>query len=246
MPGCWLAVRRTCRSTNKTVCNRTRIGIWLSAFTVGLLLAWLVYLWALHTVGSILVVEETPGRDDAILALGGDRRVEVAAKLWRQEPTHRMLLVKRPLSRVERLGIVKIPVDVAVAQLEKLGVAHQSIEILPADEDVPHPSIDAIDRWLQQDGQCRLCVLCDRFASRKMRYLFDSLLPTDRSTRITIVGLKDRRYSESDWWQHRKGGKALMFAYLSFVYNRFGADFVARPPRWDPDQYEASLRALGR
>ena len=102
-----------------------------------------------------------------------------------------------------------------------------------------------LTEWLDQHADSSILLLCDRFESRRVRSILDQVLPESQSERVRIVGLADRRFDETDWWQSRTGVKSFVDAMLALMH----IYAVGLPPveshSWDPLEYERRLGERG-
>jgi hypothetical protein len=148
-------------------------------------------------------------------------------------------------SRLVLDGIVPPGHEVAVDQLKQRGVADS--RIIPDRGEIrgTWQAADRIRHWLDQHAGAHIVVLCDRFSSRRLRYILDRVLSNGQSARVALRTLRDRRYDESDWWRSRTGFKAVFGAYFGLAYSWVAGRPESYAKLWDPDEYEEGLRAQG-
>jgi len=230
--------RRDARLVHRPIRWRWLIALLLIGF-----FAWLFSPLGLHRVGALLVVDEEDSDFDCVLILGGDRRYEEAANLYAAHPEIKILSMRSRPTRIVRLGIIEDPEVVMCRELEELGVTRGAIEIIESGAPNRQGAFSALSGWMRKHPESRIRVLCDRFASRRVRYVLDSVLDRQEAERIAISALEDRRFSEVDWLKSRKGAKRLAFAYLRLAHSWCWSEPYEPPPEWDVAKYEGSLRS---
>lgn len=212
---------------------------------VAALLAWF-HAPLLRALAGPLVVDQTGDEARYVLVLegmaGGDGRYAAAAELHRQVSTRRIVVVPQVRQRVVRLGILPPLEAIAQRELTRQGVPPQSVELLPGKAIDEWSTVRLLDSWLKQHPDSKLVVLADRFQSRYVRHVLDTLLDAQDAARVSIVTLRDRRFDESDWWRSRCGMRGLVFGYLQLAYAHVVGEPQAAGAEWDPDQYEQELR----
>ncbi len=167
------------------------------------------------------VVEGHPEPTTAVAVMeDGDRRFEVAEKLYRQGATTILLYRRRP-NRLERSGISP-PTDVlARRELEKRDVPPGELESLPEVPLGKSKFVAVVAEWLRQHPDESLTLLCDRFESRTWKLLCDREFDANLPQRFHILPLADRRFDETNWWQSKEGTAAFVNASLILGYHLF-------------------------
>lgn len=192
---------------------RKRLCVWglAAAFLAGL---WLFRSSLLRAAAWPLVTDE-PADEASALCIDPDCDgvFDVAAALARQEPSRRVLLVAPPPLRVVQMGLVPSWEEICRRELAARGGCHERFVIVgpPAQDAWQHA--ERLARWLSENPDCQLLVLCDRFDSARRRAILHRVLGPEAS-RVRVRGLPRWTYDESNWWQSRKGWKRFADAWL--------------------------------
>ncbi len=216
---------------------------WLRRLLFALILVGAVYLARgplLHGAARLLIVEDPPQEVDALVLLDGDHLYETTALLYRNDVSKHVLLIQVPPTRLERMGIMPDPITVARRELTNGGVPESAVEVLATDKPGDWNRARRLRDWLNEHPDARVCVLCDRFNSRRTRYVFDHELGA-LSARVHWRPLTDRRYDERNWYQSKLGAVAFFDSYLSLAHVWVYGDAVGDREEWDPDQYQNNL-----
>jgi hypothetical protein len=90
-------------------------------------------------------------------------------------------------------------------------------------------------------------VLCDEFASRYHRHIFDCVLDKPVAARVHIRALNASAFDGMEWWRTRSGAKQIAFAYLSLGFAWFNGESPdPMSDDWDADELERALRERWR
>jgi hypothetical protein len=191
--------------------------------------------------GSLIVDMPVPPAATTVLLAGGDRQFDHAAGLLENGPCSRVLIQSDPPSRLVHVGILPAWRELCERELAQRGVSADRLTVQCMDGQRSWDSIRQIDTWLAEHPDEHLVVLADRFRSGNLAHLYRRVLSTEHRDRVTICGLADRRYDETNWWRSRRGMKAFLGAQISGLSVRWFGE--ARRPSVDPDP-EAYERRL--
>jgi hypothetical protein len=194
----------------------------------------------------LVVNEDSQGFDHALL-LGGDKRFAVASDLFAHDKLQQVLLFEDKGSNLVRFGVLRAGHELAQDALAERGVPHHAIVVI--ERHVGLSVFDDLGKWMRQNETARICVFTDQFGTRRTRYLFDLTLTAAQAARVRVVGLRDRRYDETNWWKGPDGVKAFVNSTLDLAHTWcVGREDNSRNERWDPIEYERQLRAtvMGR
>lgn len=197
----------------------------------------------LRGVARALIVDEWDREADHLLLFGGDRCFDVAARWHGEEPSRVILLVEEKPERLVRTGILPSFEETCLRELGARNVPEDSVAVIPGQAEHMREAAELLDEWLAQRPNARIQVLCDRFNSRCCRLQLDAGLGLADAARLSVHGLPDRRYDETDWWTSRRGIKEFVPAALALGYAWCGAEDRARTEPWDPNEYERELAA---
>jgi hypothetical protein len=217
---------------------------WVRRLLFVLILAGAVYLARgplLRGLASFLIVEDSGQEVDALVPLDGDHLYETTGLLVRNDVSRRVLLLQTPPDRLERMGVMPDPITVARRELASDNVPESAVEVIRAAKGGDWNRARALRDWLKEHPDARVCVLCDRFASRRTRYVFDQKLG-GAAAQVQWRALPDRRYDERNWYDSKVGVLALFDSYLSLTQVWLYGDALGDRDEWDPDKYQSDLR----
>lgn len=215
---------------------------WLRRLLFVLILAGALYLARgplLRGLAGFLVVDDCTGDADTVLLLDGDRLYERAALQYRGG-AKRLLLIEGPPGRLARMGILPDPVELARRELAKYEVPESAVDVLKIEKGGDWNRAKRLRDWLNEHPEAQVCVLCDRFSSRRTRCLFDRELG-GLSVRVHWRALPARSYDETNWYRGKIGTLALFDSYLSWGHVWLYGDALGERQEWDPDAYQNNL-----
>lgn len=206
----------------------------------------------LRAAARMLIVDQ-PAQDGAYLWLidpaqnfldsqEGNSPYDLAARWYWEDRSRRILLIEAEWPRLVASGITPAFEATSRRQLEARGVDPEAIAAL----DTPRRFWQAGRRlgdWLRQRPDGRVLVFCDRFRSRYHRLILDAVLAPDQAARVMVAAVPDREVDEGNWWKSRKGAKEFFGGLVTLAYAWCHGEDTLTPPAWNPDHYEAALRA---
>jgi hypothetical protein len=228
-----------------TVLPPSRRRRWIRRLVFALILIGAVYLARaplLRGVAGFLVVEDAAQNEEveALVLLNGDRLYERAADLYQAGAAKRLLLFQEPPNRLVRMGILPDGVELGRRELLKGDVPENTVEVMAMDKRGDWNRARRLRDWLNEHPEAQVLMLCDRFSSRRTRYLFEHELG-GLSSRVHWRALADRRYDESNWC-NKTGSLSVFNGYLSLGHVRLYGDALGDREEWDPDVYQNNLR----
>jgi hypothetical protein len=192
-------------------------------------------------LGAVLVSADLPGPVDYVLILDADRAYERGARMYQAGEARCMLLVRIRPGRLEKSHVLLSSVTIARRELSGRGVPHSAVSVLPGEVRGDWEVARRLGEWLRQRPGARVAVLCDRFDSRRKRYVFDAVLGGD-APRVSLHAAPHRRFDETNWWQRKEGSLHLFAAFIRLGFSRLWGEDREPWREWDPDEYEEALR----
>ncbi len=220
-----------------------RSGRWtrrLAVLGALLLVAGLAHPLVLRALGRVLVVDQPCEAPSHVLLIGGDSAHDRAAELLRDDPRRRVLLIPWRPGRLTRVGLLPPAHQIARRALLERDVPAEAIHVLQGQARSQWQAARLLDDYLAAHPRAEVVVLCDRFASRRHRLVLDRVLDPRRAQRMSVRGLRDRRYDETDWWRVRRGAKEFLTAGIVLTHAWLAGE-TPPAPEWDPDEYEREL-----
>jgi len=208
----------------------------------------LVCLWfargpLLRGLARVLIVDQWNEQADYLLLFGGDHCFDMAAHWYHEEPSRMILLVESRPERLVRTGVLPSTEETCLRELESRAVPRRAVEVIPGEAAHVSEAAELLGEWLHQRPDARVQVLCERFDSRRCRLHLDAALRPADAARVSVRGLPDRRYDETDWWTSRRGFKEFGLKALALGYSWSADKDGTDTEPWDPDEYERSLPA---
>jgi len=193
----------------------------------------------------IVVVQSKPCNAEFVCIADVDcgQCYRVAAERSKQHAIQGILLCTNESQRIVLMGAIPAFEELGRQKLVNDGVASTAIEILPGECRNDWDQGRRINRWLEENPNKRVCLLCDLFASRRWSLILDHTLTATTRPRVTIEGVTDPRYNETTWWRRRMGIKSYFNSIVQLVYARCHGEDVIPVVDWSPEKYESA--ALG-
>ena len=161
------------------------LALWLAAP----LLCWGAARW--------LICDEPADSASVALLVSGDRVYDAAAEFYRADNDRRLLMIGRRSNRLERAGVLEP--DVPLRLLRQRGVPAETLTGLECDGLDDWQATAVLGRWLQEHPQAHLALLCDRFDSRRQRWILNSVLSAADARRVRVCAIRGKRYDETNW-----------------------------------------------
>ena len=190
-----------------------------------------------------LVCEQTVGGYDEIGLITslqspeGDRCYDVAAKLWRENPSASVLVVEPPDNRIVEAGALPSFATISRRELSKRGVPREAVVTLPRQGIDDWTTALALGNRLRDRPESAVVLLCDEFHSARLRAVIDESVGEKGASQVRIMPLSDRRFNRDDWWKTRTGARTVGMEWLVLLQHWF-SDRESCPPPADADKYE--------
>jgi hypothetical protein len=194
----------------------------------------------LHAVGALLVAEDADEVVTADVLFDLDLDPAQLAQRYRASPRPLLLLRWAP-SRLVLTGLVPPACQRVQAALERCGVDRNRVQELPAQAHGFWDGARALHAWLADHPAARVAVLCERFDSRRLRYILDCVLGPDTG-RAAVVALADENIHEANWWRSKAGFFRWFSRLLQLGFTYTQGEGIKQRLTWDLDASERSLR----
>lgn len=205
----------------------------------------------LQALASLLVVDQQPAQEQYLWYIGAEKdeqgvSYDQAVELYRTDPSRRILSILPKRTFSERVGIVPTGNAVLHHELGKRGVPNEAFVVIGTDVQNTWEAARSLEKWLIDHPQARIVVLCGRFSGCCLSYILGSVLGDGEMKRVKLLGLRNAVCNETNWWRTARGWKELYAAYVSLVYVRLQGEAQAKQKRFDPEEYETTLRQMQR
>jgi hypothetical protein len=188
-----------------------------------------------------LVVGEPAANPAGVLILNL-HALDVAGELSRSHPSCQLLVMDFPPSPVVSMGILPTRVEMFRDAIRRHGLPLDRLTALPSNSWTTWDTARGLGVWLNDHPDESVVVLCNRFDSRCLRYILDTILPAEAAGRVRVQAVADDQYDESNWWQSKKGKLAFFGSYLSLAHAWVHGDDAAERIPWNLDLYELKTR----
>jgi uncharacterized SAM-binding protein YcdF (DUF218 family) len=171
----------------------------------------------LRLAGQLWVLDEPSAQSDALIVLGDDNyaadRAFHAAGLYREGVAPVVVASGRMLR--QNAGIA----DLMEHDLESFGVPATSIvKLKHRAQNTREEAVEA-SRLIQARGWKRVTVVTSNYHARRARFIFERVLPTSVSLRVS--GARDSEFDPSRWWETRQGRKLFMLELAGYLVARW-------------------------
>ena len=213
---------------------------------VGFAGAMLFHAPLLRGLAGPLIVDQTTDDFDSICLLSliqtpdGDRSYDVAASLFRKNPSAQILIVVHPPNRIVEAGALASSETINRRELGVRGVPGDSILILRSRWIDDWAAAEALSDRLRERPESSVLLLCSEFHSARVRAVLDAVLDPAVAKRVRIMPLPDRRFDQTNWWTSRRGVRTLGMSWLVRLQGWLGGQ-AAHPPRKNADDYRRDI-----
>jgi hypothetical protein len=203
----------------KAVASRRSVLVSLLLLPAILLGLWLDHGRLLQGAARIWVVDDPVEPADAVAIFGGgiETRPAAAAEYFRQGLVHKILVahsgsaVEYPPSRSHTAQ--------NLAELKKLGVADNAIEIFGCDLSDTFQEALALKRWSLHSGAHRLIVPTEYFSARRVRWITQRVFQ-DSGAHVRVPVTSSPYYLQGEWWNHMDAPLAFGREVVKYVSYR--------------------------
>ena len=186
-------------------------------------LAWMV---AWIAAEALIVKAELPHADALVVLAGSSTFVERtrhAAQLFHQGRAPKVILTNDRLSSGWSIEQQRNPlfVERAAAELQKLGVPSENIEILPDVATSTYDEAVSLRRFSSERGLRSLLIVTSAYQARRalwtMRRVFNG---SDTLIGLDVVAPGEQSPRPAIWWWNTLGWKSIPGEYIKLIYYR--------------------------
>lgn len=167
------------------------------------------------------VVNEPPGRADAIVVLGGglENRPFAAARLFHAGWAPRILLMKVKPGPTTELGLT--PAEQSLTRQVLLAEGVDATNLVEIGDNVASSYDEslAVREWMRQTGARRIIIPTDPFHTRRVNWLYARELAGMHAT-VIVMAAPRREYTVADWWTHEQGLIDFQNEVVKYLYYR--------------------------
>jgi hypothetical protein len=208
---------------------------------VALLLSWVFRVQVLTAAAAPLIFEDPLDFPGAAVVLHGSKAFyDEAAALYQNGIARQILVIKKPPTRSEQLG-ASVSGELTAKRLATCGVLDRALVEVPCKDRRTWTFATALRQWLLEHPTDRLVLICNRFESRRARWILDQVLAKEDRNRVRVRALADPLFDESDWWKRKEGQVDLFNSYIALVYSYLNGDSGPSGPDWTPREYVGLL-----
>jgi uncharacterized SAM-binding protein YcdF (DUF218 family) len=202
--------------------RREHGGIFMRLLLLLVFLAFLAFFYVirhplLRLAGQAWVVNDPAVQADALIVLGDDTydgdRAAHAADLYRMGLAPIVVASGRLLRPFAGMA------DMMERDLESRGVPSASIVKISHRGENTRAEADALAGFIAGRGWKRILVVTSNYDARRVRFIFERVLPSDVS--IHVSGARDSEFDPSSWWQTRRGQDLFFSEVLDYIVVRW-------------------------
>ena len=176
----------------------------------------------LRSLGSFLIVADSPRPSDLVLVLNGseENRAQTAARLITDGFAPKILVPVTASRPSVTLGLVMSSSDITVALLTAAGVPRENIEIISGDNPVTSTRDEALALKAHLDQHPsirRVTVVTSLFHTRRTRWIVRRVL-RDWEGEMMLVGAQHNGFDTREWWKSERGLVSLNNEYIKLVF----------------------------
>jgi hypothetical protein len=161
-------------------------------------------------VARLLICDEPADSASVALLVSGDRVYDAAAEFYRADTSRRLLMIGRRSNRLEQAGVLEP--DVPLKLLRERGVPPETLTGLECDGLDDWQAAKTLGQWLHEHPQAPVALLCDRFDSRRQRWILNSVLSAADAKRVRVCAVHGKKFNEANW---QSGGLEGLLSFLN-------------------------------
>ena len=217
--------------------NRRRFGRLILALLLVVFCAFFFRATLLTAVAAPLIFDEDVSAPASVFLLSASKAgIDEAAALYHRKLASRIIIIRQPPSRIEQMGLAG-PAITTRMELVQRGVPEHLQCVLPCADRSPWAVAVAMRGWLSEHPADVGLLVCNRFGSRRARYILDRVLDRSEQNRVGVRALPDPRYDETNWWRGKEGLLDLFHSYVGLGYCYANGDAGPNNPDPSPEEY---------
>jgi uncharacterized SAM-binding protein YcdF (DUF218 family) len=202
-----------------------RLGVWIAAIAVALLIAWLNSRALLSALGRWLDVGRPPQPADAVVLLNGgeNTRPFVAAALVRGGWAPKVILNTVALNAMQEAGSIPSSHEIALRVMDYAGVPRDHVDQINSVAHTTFDEANGVAEYLNSHPIKRLLLVTEAPHARRAEWIFRRVL-ANRNVEISVVSAPTDGFDLGRWWQKEEGVLFVVSEYckLFFYALRYG------------------------
>ena len=199
----------------------------LAAGAVLLLLVILAFAFRsqiLTGVADYLIVSDKLQPAGVVFVLNGDynTRPFYASDLYKQGLAPGIVIARSENLPAVDLGLIPNDTDIAIGVMEKLGVPHEKIIVLPVSGGVTSTFDEAIAlrQYIETNNIHTVILVTSAFHTRRAKWIFDREL-SGLPVTLEMAAVPHYGFNATNWWRSESGLITLNNEYIKLVYYFF-------------------------
>jgi hypothetical protein len=195
----------------------------------------------------LLIVDQPAGDFDhvGILLWGytgdGDGCYDVAADLYREEPSRRIVLIGSTATRAEQADALPSFEAISRRELKARGVPPEVVSFVRGKRPNDRETARALASWLAEHPTGSVLLLANQFHSATVRHSLDAIIAPADAARVHVRSLPNRQHDDTNWWRRRSGYRAFAANWLLQLQSWLGSGEAAAAIDGDAEQYERAF-----
>jgi len=180
---------------------------------------WILRAPILSGLARAWIVTETPQKADAIVVLGGglETRPAAAAELYHQGFAPLVVYTDQEWKPCRMLGCDESAGEITRRLLATQGLPEAAMTVVGQAAGSTWEESMAVREWARTNGVQHLIIVTDIFHTRRCRWLFRKLF-RPVGIEVRIIGVKNPRYTATDWWKYEEGLLAFQNEIVKLGY----------------------------
>jgi uncharacterized SAM-binding protein YcdF (DUF218 family) len=167
----------------------------------------------LQLAARFWIVQDRVTPADAIIVIGDDNfsavRAEEAAALFKAGWAPLVVASGRMLRPYASLA------DLMAKDLESGGVPSSAVVLFSHRATDTREEAEALRVLVVQKGWRRILLVTSNYHTRRARYIFRKILPSNIS--LAVAGAADPQFNPSNWWESRQARKAFFLETMGYL-----------------------------
>jgi uncharacterized SAM-binding protein YcdF (DUF218 family) len=205
------------RPSAKQLYRRLVLGMF--AFTWLALTAWILRAPLLSGLARAWIVNNPPGKADAIVILGGgvQCRPFAAARLYTAGAAPKVLIPDVRSNLTDLLNLT--PAEKVVTRNILIQAGVPEANIITVGHSVSNTFQESLGarEWAKEHGAKRLIIATELFHTRRALWIFRKQLKP-LNTEVQVVAVQPEEYGATNWWHQEQGLIAFQTEWIKLPY----------------------------
>ncbi|MEZ5942718.1 MAG: hypothetical protein R3C18_15095 [Planctomycetaceae bacterium] len=211
---------------------------WFAISFCAVVILWAVHPWLLRAIGRQLIHLDPAANVETLVVLDGRLGYERAHELIDAGNANRLILYRKPPSRVVELGVLPTHLELSQAVVDELGFAEQKVKIWDGEYgNIDEVLLEAIAEE-QRNGHMGLIVT--EWRSQLLHERIELLAPDGEAVPQLIL-IEDPEVRPENWWTTRHGVRLVAMEWMRLLAFRISDKSYKSPQVTQRDFQSAAV-----